>query len=318
VTVGPSLFKDNLLSKIHKSNFIYRINGAHGSIQAISKTIKDVHAAISNPVLLLDLPGNKVRTAQLEKGIAIESGKKFQLKPEQINYSKFHELLKKGDTVLANDSTFKFTVDEISGGVITFLSHSTGVLGPNKGMHLRGISDRLPFLFQKDSDLIQLANQEKVAFVGLSFVRTAADVREARALISPTIEIISKIETIRAVENINSILEQVDRILVDRGDLSTEVTIERVASFQRFIIERAHFFNKEVYLATQFLKNMEEKPIPTIAEVIDLYNTLKMGVMGIQLSEETAVGAYPAECLDVIDRVQRTIEQEALGGLDPS
>ena len=86
--------------------------------------------------------------------------------------------------------------------------------------------------------------------------------------------------------------------------------LEKIPSYQKFIVERTHFHNKKTFLATQFLKNMEEKPIPTIAEIIDMYNTFKMGIYGIQLSEETSIGKYPKECLEVIRRVADEINSE--------
>ena len=96
--------------------------------------------------------------------------------------------------------------------------------------------------------------------------------------------------------------------MVDRGDLSTEVGIEKIPAYQAHILNKALYFNKKVFLATQFLKNMEINPIPTIPEVIDLYNTLQMGIYGIQMSEETAVGKYPKECLEMIAKLMDEIE----------
>lgn len=108
------------------------------------------------------------------------------------------------------------------------------------------------------------------------------------------------------------ILNEVKFILIDRGDLSTEIGIEKIPAYQSYILNKANFYNKKVFLATQFLKNMEVNPIPSIPEVIDMYNTLRSGVYGLQMSEETAIGKYPKECLDVISKVMVEIDAEML------
>lgn len=310
VTVGPSLFGDGELYAIHSKDYIYRINGAHGSIEDVEGHIEMIRGQLPDADILIDLPGNKVRTSNLDEPIKLEKGKKFKLRPDQFNYGDFYKHLSSGDTVLADDSTLRFIVEDSNEDEITFVSESEGVLFPNKGCHVRGIHGDIPFLFAKDEELIDLANRNKVDFVGLSFVRSSDDIRLARELIDDDIEIISKVETKAAVDNLNEILEIVDYILIDRGDLSTDVGLEKIPRYQKFIVERTHFHNKKTFLATQFLKNMEDKPVPTIAEIIDMYNTFKMGIYGIQLSEETSIGAYPKECLEVIRRLMEEINAE--------
>lgn len=311
-TVGPSLLHTTPLSSVHSDKNIYRINGAHGTIDEIEEYILKIRTQIADAQILMDLPGNKVRTANFQYGyIDIENGKEFELSFYQMNYKEFFKHLKVGDEVWANDSIFRFTVKNINieTANIRFLSHSSGKLLSNKGMHVRGVHKDIPFLFTKDKELIELANKHQLDFVGLSFVRDNKDIKEAKKLIKNS-KIISKVETLSAVNNLNGILEEVDFILIDRGDLSTEIGLSKVPIYQKFIIEKALFYNKKVFLATQFLKSMENNPIPTIAETIDLYNTLKSGIYGIQMSEETAVGKYPKECLDVINNLMHEIKLE--------
>jgi len=310
VTIGPSILGDGMLSEIHRQDYIYRINGAHGGIDDAQGHIDRIKRQVPNVEILIDLPGNKVRTANLDKPIELHKGKKFKLLSGQVNYAGFYSHLKAGDVVLADDSTLRFVVESVNEREICFVSESEGFLRCNKGCHVRGIHADIPFLFEKDKELIKLANKNKVGFVGLSFVRSAEDIISAQRLIEKGIEIISKVETKAAVDNLNEILDIVDYILVDRGDLSTDVGLEKIPSYQKFIVERTHFHNKRTFLATQFLKNMEDKPIPTIAEIIDMYNTFKMGIYGIQLSEETSIGKYPKECLEVIRRVMQEINSE--------
>jgi len=311
-TVGPSLLHKILLKEVHNDNIIYRINGAHGSIENIESYIQEIKRQIPNAKILMDLPGNKVRTANLEYGfVEIEEGKDFELYFYQFNYTDFYKHIKPGDIVLANDSIFKFEVKEIDtkNKKIIFRSYSSGKLLNNKGFHIRGVSAKLPFLFDKDKVLINLANEYGLDFIGLSFVRYEKDIQEVKKLVKNS-EIIAKVETKSAVENLDSILEEVEYILIDRGDLSTDVGLLEVPKYQKYIIEKALFANKRVFLATQFLKSMEHNPIPTFPEVIDLYNTTKTGIYGIQLSEETAVGKYPKECIDIVFDTLKKIKEE--------
>jgi len=312
LTIGPALANEVPLSEIHNEKNIYRINGAHGSIPEIEHNIRNIRSQIPDAVILMDLPGNKVRTANIESGIQLEKGKTFSLRSDQFNYTDFYRHLKPGMTAWANDSIFEFEILSADSEKIVFRSKSDGVLINGKGVHVRGIHKDIPFLFEKDRQLIALANQYKLDFVGLSFVRTPENVEEAKSLLGESTQVISKIETIEAVQNINEILPLVKYILVDRGDLSTDIGIEKIPRFQRYIIEKALYFDVKVFLATQVLKNMETKPIPTIGEIEALYEIIKSGVYGVQMSEETAVGQHIRECVAMLERMCAEIELETI------
>ncbi|MCI9467359.1 MAG: hypothetical protein HFE99_09645 [Ruminiclostridium sp.] len=312
LTTGPALANEVPLSQVHTEKNIYRINGAHGSLADIEAGIKNIRSQVPGAVILMDLPGNKVRTANIEVGIQLEKGKTFTLRNNQFNYPDFYHHLHPGMTAWANDSVFEFEVVSADSEKIVFLSKSDGVLINGKGVHVRGIHRDIPFLFEKDRQLIRLANQYKLDFVGLSFVRTPENVKEAQALISQEIQVISKIETIDAVEHINEILPLVKYILVDRGDLSTDIGIEKIPRFQKYIIEKALYFDVKVFLATQVLKNMETKPIPTIGEIEALYEIMKSGVYGVQMSEETAVGRYVPACVQLLEQMNQEILAEKI------
>ncbi len=312
LTTGPALANEVPLSQVHTEKNIYRINGAHGSLADIEAGIKNIRSQVPGAVILMDLPGNKVRTANIEVGIQLEKGKTFTLRNDQFNYPDFYHHLHPGMTAWANDSVFEFEVVSADSEKIVFLSKSDGVLINGKGVHVRGIHQDIPFLFEKDRQLIRLANQYKLDFVGLSFVRTPENVKEAQALIGQGIQVISKIETIDAVEHINEILPLVKYILVDRGDLSTDIGIEKIPRFQKYIIEKALYFDVKVFLATQVLKNMETKPIPTIGEIEALYEIMKSGVYGVQMSEETAVGRYVPACVQLLEQMNQEILAEKI------
>ena len=310
LTVGPALLNEVPITEVHNERNIYRINGAHGSAADIERYIQKIRAQVPDADILMDLPGNKVRTSNMEEGVVLEEGKEFEIPSSHFNYTGFYKHLKPGMTAWANDSIFEFSVISADEENIRFLSKSEGVLLNNKGVHVRGIHQDIPFLFRKDRELIELANRYHLAFVGLSFVRTAENIKEARALIDSNIEIISKVETIDAVNNLNDILPLVKYILVDRGDLSTDIGINKIPRYQKFIVEKALFSDVKVFLATQVLKNMETKPIPTIGEIEALYHIYKSGVFGVQMSEETAVGKHVSECVRVLNEMREEIEKE--------
>lgn len=312
LTVGPSLLHTTPLQEVHNQKNIYRINGAHGSIEEIDTYIEKIRSQVPDAEILMDLPGNKVRTKGFTEPLRLMKDTPVSIPSNNFNYPQFYRHLKPGMTAWANDSIFELEVLEANEEKIIFLSKSEGMLLNNKGIHVRGIHQDIPFLFEKDRQLIELANKRNLSFVGLSFVRSAADVREAQGMLDGGIRLISKIETLDAVRNLNEILPLVRFILVDRGDLSTDIGVAKIPRYQKFIVEKALFHDVKVFLATQVLKNMEEKPIPTIAEVDALYTIFKMGVYGIQMSEETAVGKYVPECIKFIEQMSQEVDSECM------
>lgn len=313
LTVGPALLHEVPLTEVHNNKNIYRINGAHGSISDIEGYIEEIRAQVPNAAILMDLPGNKVRTKNVpNNGIELIKGEKFTIPNECFNYLDFYRHLKPGMIAWANDSVFEFEVVEVDDKKITFLSKSDGILINGKGVHVRGMHKDIPFLFEKDKQLIQVANKYHLEYVGLSFVRNADNVKEAKSLLAENIKIISKIETLDAVDDINNILPLVEYILVDRGDLSTDIGIINIPRYQKYIIEKAQYYDVKVFLATQVLKNMESKPIPTIGEIEALYEIYKSGVYGVQMSEETAVGKYVKESIAVLNNMFDSVKEETI------
>ena len=313
LTVGPALLHEVPLTEVHSSKNIYRINGAHGSIKDIEGYIEEIRAQVPDAAILMDLPGNKVRTKDVPgNGIELVKGEAFTIPSECFNYPRFYTHLKPGMVAWANDSVFEFEVIDADDKKITFLSKSDGVLINGKGVHVRGMHKDIPFLFEKDKALIQTANKYHLEYVGLSFVRSAENIREAKALLAGNIKVISKIETLDAVNDINNILPLIEYILVDRGDLSTDLGIINIPRYQKYIIEKAQYHDVKVFLATQVLKNMESKPIPTIGEIEALYEIYKSGVYGVQMSEETAVGKYVKETVAVLNDMFDSVREEVI------
>jgi pyruvate kinase len=300
VTVGPAILQvSGKLKEIDcLGPCIYRLNGAHINPDDLGLVADQIRKILPSARLMIDLPGNKIRTANLLDPLRLVKGEVVRLFANQVNLATFYQYVRPGDMVLANDSLFTLEVLKVEGTTLQLLSHSDGLLLSNKGLHVRGIHQSIPFLFEKDSRLIEEAIAAGLDFVSLSFVRRAADVMQARAMLGDApIKVISKIETCSALDHLDEIMECVDILNVDRGDLSTETGFLELAKAVDDVVKKGQAAKKTVFLATQFLKNMETNPVPLLSELSDLYRTIRIGVHGIQLSEETAVGRYPVECV---------------------
>lgn len=309
VSIGPSLTGNpEKLRKIDSyGDCIYRINGAHVDISAIPAEVQNLRALLPDAKIMLDLPGNKIRLKGLVEPICLAKGEIFELHDYQVNFLGFHKFLKTGNKILTNDSTCILEVKEVNGSIIRLLSHSDGLLHNRRGLYVKGVNENLPFFFKKDLELIDMAFKENLDFISLSFVRNASDIHEFKKILGKhpesKIKVISKIETASAVENLEEILNEVDFINIDRGDLSADIGLENLPLTQEKVIASVKKAGKKFFLATQFLKSMEKNPIPLIAELSDLHHSIRAGISGIQLSEETAIGKYPEKCVKLVSEV---------------
>ncbi|MBF0385320.1 MAG: hypothetical protein HQL27_05560 [Candidatus Omnitrophica bacterium] len=316
VTIGPAVFNEEKLKLIDAIGpNIYRINGSHieNGLEVI-KIADEIRNILPQAQIMVDLPGNKIRTSGVSIPVKFEKGHVFKLPAKEINYREFYLLLKPKYIIFANDSQYRLEVLSSNDSFIELLPHCDGILGNNKGLHVQGIHKELPFFFEKDKEIIKNAIKAKVDYVAFSFVRDREDVRQAKSMFAGPqqgkTKFIVKIETLAAVINLEDILTEADCILIDRGDLACDVGLINVPKYQEIIISTAKRNKKRIILATQFLKNMQYSAVPSIAEEIDLYNTIKKGIDGIQLSEETAIGKYPAECVQHVFEVYKSVARE--------
>jgi pyruvate kinase len=307
---------DRLQGLVERGATILRINGAHASVQDAVHLIAVIRKSVGRRAkILVDLPGNKIRTANLDRPLTLEAGQPFRLEASQFNYPGFLTHLKPGDELLASDGRLRFVVEACGRERVTLVPLYGGLLESNKGVHLVGLHPPLPFLFEYDRALIQMAREQGADFVGLSYVRQASHVEEAYKLLEGSpMEFICKIETREACEELDRILPLTRHVLIDRGDLSSEIGLYRMPRMERLIAARAAARGVKVFVATQILYNMVQYPIPLMAEVSALHE-LATYADGIQLSDETAVGKYPFEVLEVIRRMRETAcrEQTAAG-----
>lgn len=306
-TINLHLLEVEHLRALHaKGATLFRINGAHVVPERVGAYVAKIREAVGTRArILLDLPGNKVRIANLPSPIALVAGEEFRLSASQLNFPEFLERLAVGDRILANDCRYTFTVTTRDAETVGLTSATDGVLLNNKGIHLVGKALNFPILMPRDEALMAAAIRGGVDVLGLSFVRTAEDVQGIRARLGDAaIQLLVKIETLDAVTNLDAILAHGgDDYLIDRGDLSYEVGLEKIDWYQKSILRRIKQRGKRTFLATQFLTSMLDSRIPSVSEAAALADALECGVDGLQFSEETAIGKYPFDVLDFVQRV---------------
>jgi ATP sulfurylase len=217
--------------------------------------------------------------------------------------------LKEGDLIYIDFDTLILRVSDISAisdGYVTTHALMSGFVGRNKAVVIDPVLERrfeLPTLSEKDYRSIELGLAEGIDHIAVSFVRSGASVAEVRRATKGKMKIISKVECVDALENIDDIIEESDFLLIDRGDLSKEVPIERIPFLQKIIIRKAQKRGTGVFVATNLLETMIDKQQPTRAEVQDVINTIVDGAAGLTLAAETAIGRHPMECVNMLNRL---------------
>ena len=272
--------------------------------------------------ILLDLPGPKIRVGRIfPEPVELQEGAQLILTSRRIignqrmvsiTYPSILKQLRKGDRVFLEDGIVELTVLQARKDEATCRIVRGGHISSGKGVNLPGKKLRLGALTRQDISLIRFAIENGVDFVALSFITTAAEVAKARRLVrnaGSRAWIIAKIEKRQAVENFDEIAKKAHGVMVARGDLGVEMEIEEIPTLQKEIISKANAAGKPVITATQMLESMVNNPVPTRAEVTDIANAIIDGTDAIMLSEETAVGSYPVEAVNVMKRVASATEK---------
>jgi pyruvate kinase len=315
-TIGPKTCDQESLARLHSAGMnIARVNGAHGSLDDVKAMILRLGRDLPRGVeILLDLPGNKIRTDNIPEPIPLTAGQEFVLKPENLTYRPLYKSLKKGDMISAADGTIRLEVTAVEGEEVKTVVIVGGKLGNRKGVNVRGIHAHIPFDFERDIALLSIAIETKIHYVGISFVRKVEHVRRMRAeLVGTGIKTLAKIETSEALEHVDQILAEADLVMIDRGDLEADIGRENVPLTQKLVLRRAQAMGVPVVIASQFLTSMMTKPLPFMAEVSDIANAILDGASILMLSEETAVGDYPFDCIATMKTVADAIEGRMAG-----
>jgi pyruvate kinase len=316
-TLGPASERPKTLRKMIDAGLdVARLNFSHGSADEHRERAKRLRAAAEacgrDVGLLGDLQGPKIRIKRFKKGsVNLADGASFFLdstlgleegnrKGVGVALETLHEDVAEGDTLLLNDGMITLCVDEIKGTRIHTTVVNGGILSDYKGINKKGGGLSAPALTDVDRSNIKLAAELGIDFLAVSFVRDGSDIDEARRLFieaGGSGAIVAKIERTEAIENIDSIIEASDVIMVARGDLGVEMGYAELIGIQKSLIRRTRKANKIVITATQMMESMIENPIPTRAEVSDVSNAVMDGTDAVMLSGETAVGKYPVKAI---------------------
>ncbi|MEP6714069.1 MAG: pyruvate kinase [Terriglobia bacterium] len=324
VTLGPASDSlETVCALIRAGTQIFRLNASHGPREHHLRRIATVREAerLTGRVtaILLDLQGPKIRLGKFTGGkCVLKTGERFTITTEPIlgnevrastTYRDFANDVRPGDRVLLNDGAVTLRATANDGVSVDFDVVLGGPIGDQKGINLPGVKVSAPSLTEKDLDDLAAGIEAGVDFVAISFVRSAADVLAVRDHMgSRRVPIIAKIEKPEAVENIDTILDAAQGIMVARGDLGVEMSLEMVPPIQKRIILRARQRNRFVITATQMLESMIENPNPTRAEVSDVANAIYDGSDAVMLSAETSIGKFPVNAVEYIVRIAKEAE----------
>ena len=323
-TIGPaSATPEAVAALAHAGMDGARLNlshGTHDEHRERARAVRATEAEVGRPIALIaDLQGPKLRIGELDDPVRLARGEDVVVAGGEtsvngelpVSPAVIGEVLQPGHEVLIDDGLVRLRVEQIEQGRARCAVLSGGVVSSHKGVNLPGVPVPIPSITRKDMDDLELALEIGVDFVALSFVRSAADVRDLRALIEQAgshAHVIAKIEKAEAVDALDDVLAESDAVMVARGDLGVEIGAAVVPLVQKRIIIAALERGKPVITATQMLESMIHQAEPTRAEASDVANAILDGTSALMLSGETAVGEYPIESVAYMDRIAQAIE----------
>ena len=318
VTIGPSSRDPEVLDQLIGQGIdCARLNFSHGTLDEHAEVIANIRRLSQKhgkPVAIFqDLGGIKLRLGRLKEPLLLNPGDEVSLVPEAETQEPgalpfpqpgaFRNIAPGHDIFIA-DGTIRLTVTAASPSRVEATVLSSGVVSSYKGVNLPGVPIDDPVLTEKDKVAIQFGVEHGVDWVGLSFVRTAEDILYAREHLNAAGSkalVMAKLERGEGVDNIDTILPEVDGIMVARGDLGVEIPMERVPIIQKQLVAKSNEAGKVSVIATQMLWSMVVAPAPTRAEISDVTNAVLDRCDAIMLSDETAVGQHPVEAYKVAD-----------------
>jgi pyruvate kinase len=324
-TIGPACStRESILALAHAGIDAARLNFSHGTHEEHAeraRLVREVQEELGRPIAIIgDLQGPKLRVGRLTEPVVLAPDDEVDLVFDgrvedgelPIAPAAIGEVLQVGHEVLIDDGLLRFRVESVvHGSRATCTVLTGGRVSANKGVNVPGVPIPIPSLTRKDVDDLEFALDLGVDYVALSFVRSAADVRDLRELIEQAgseAHVIAKIEKTEAVDALDAILAETDAMMVARGDLGVEIGVAEVPLLQKRIIFASLERGRPVITATQMLESMVHQPEPTRAEASDVANAILDGSSALMLSGETAVGEYPVEAFAAMEQVARAVE----------
>jgi pyruvate kinase len=324
-TLGPASDPPERMMMVLQAGVdCFRLNFSHGAKDEHAKRVATIRAAekkIGRPIAIIaDLQGPKLRVGDFPgAGITLRYGETVRIEASdapgeeghiRMPHAEIVSTLEVGDILKLDDGKMQLTVTDASQPIKEARVDFGGLLKSRKGVNVP--SRRIPIsaLTEQDKDHLAFALEQGVDFIALSFVQSAADIREARALIADRAGIIAKIEKPAALDDLGEIVSLSDAVMVARGDLGVELPPEQVPIAQRRIIRVARILGRPVIVATHMLESMIDAPTPTRAEASDVATAVYQGADAVMLSAESAVGRHPATAVAIMDRIIRTVEAD--------
>jgi pyruvate kinase len=332
-TLGPATEAPAIISKlIEEGADIFRLNMSHAShewVRMVYQRVRDA-AAIANReiAILMDLTGPSIRTGDVEQPWDLKVNDEVELRTDPahvasmplsttVNYPGLGRDLKVGDTIFIDGGMIQLKTTLVDARRVVGRVMTQGQMKSRRHINLPGVPVRLPPLTQKDYVDLDLGIELGADFFALSFAREPGHIEHLKLLLDQKgskARVIAKIENQQALQNIDLIVQASGGVMVARGDLGSECPVEDLPIIQRHIIERCSYHGRKVIVATQMLESMIENPVPTRAEVTDIFNAVIEQVDCVMLSGETSVGRYPDKCVEVLDKVIRKTEERYPSG----
>ena len=317
-TLGPSsLNKTTVEDMTAQGIYLFRINLSHTKLNDLEGILKNLQSWTDVPICL-DSEGAQVRNQDMiSESVHFKKGTQIKIHPQFINGDnlnisfspeKVYEQLEIDDVIRVDFDAVRLRVIRKEEQYLIAIVENGGFVGSNKAADIKR-DINLDALTNKDISAFEIGLKYGIRNFSLSFTNRLTDVEEIRSIIGSKSNLISKIESVNGVLNLGEILPAVDQILIDRGDLSREVSIEKIPFIQRRIISFAKSKDVPVFVATNLLESMIKTNSPTRAEVNDVASTLLMGASGLVLAAETAIGAYPVESINMINSLIKQYER---------
>jgi pyruvate kinase len=324
-TIGPASDSPEMLLMLVQAGMdVARLNASHGSRADLVRRLAAVRAAADRDgrhvAVMLDLGGPKIRVGEVAPGAVLVAGAAFTLSCDEcvgdatqacVTYRGMADDVSVGDRILIDDGSIELAVTGCGDRRVDTIVKRGGPLTSHKGVNVPGVRLSVEAVTPKDLDDLAWGISAEVDLVAQSFVRAAEDItRLRRAMGKRRIPIVAKVEKHEAVEALDAIVAEADAVMVARGDLAVETSAEIVPVTQRHLVEACRAAGKPVIVATQMLESMVHSLRPTRAEASDVANAVFEGADAVMLSEETAIGDFPAEAVSTMARIAQTAEEE--------
>lgn len=304
-TVGPRSLNKNFLKFSDRNVDLLRINMSHVNLKSIESIVKKIRKFTKTPICL-DTEGAQIRT-KIKKIKKFNVGNRLHINFNEKKYNFYPEnIIKKFEKNDVIEIGFQGLIAKVirkNNNSITIRFIRGGKFENNKGVHLKNRYIKMDFLTKKDHEAIKISKKLKINAFALSFTNSANDIKEFNKLLPKSSRKIFKLESKQAINNLEKIRKVGNDFLIDRGDMSRYLGIEKIPILQRYILKKLKSKKKRVAIATNFLESMIEHPFPNRSEANDIFSSLEQGTTGLVLAAETAIGKYPKEAVIYLKKI---------------